>query len=346
MTFPRVARYTKVMMLANKFFIDQGIHTFPLDPFEIIQNNKWGLITYSELAEDHGVSIDDIINAFQSEDGYTVYDGTNYTIAYNDTILVPGRIRFTLMHEIGHIYLRHLVEFDETILTRSSLTERKYKVLENETNSFARNILAPVMIVKDLKIKTVNDLVDYFGLSQSASVVRLRAVNQDYMNLLAPFIKLQRDIFQVFMHICLHSKLCLNCSKYFVDENAEYCPICGMQVLINRKGVELMIYKGHLVDDYSRALICPKCENEDINYAGDICKICGTDLVNKCVQTYQTDDTGWVYKQDSCEALLDGDARYCTRCGNESSFYRQGLLKSWQEEKEEYEIEEKEEILF
>ncbi len=63
----------------------------------------------------------------------------------NDTIRSQGRIRFTLMHEIAHILLTHLIDFNETILIRNALTKSKYKILENESNAFARNVLIPAI---------------------------------------------------------------------------------------------------------------------------------------------------------------------------------------------------------
>ena len=81
------------------------------------------------LAKEHNVNLADIIEAYQSEDGYSIYNGRNYTIAYNNTH-IPKRIYFTKLHEIGHIYLNHLLIFKETILNRSNMTKSKYKVLE------------------------------------------------------------------------------------------------------------------------------------------------------------------------------------------------------------------------
>lgn len=323
-----------VSIQVNKFFLEEKITTFPVDPFQIINSNKWGLITYSELAKEKGVWIEDIIDAFQSEDGYTIYDGSNYTIAYNDTIYSKGRIRFTLMHEIGHIYLKHLLDFEETVLTRSTLTENKYKTLENEANSFARNLLAPVMVVKDLDLKTNYDLVDFFGLSQSAAKVRLKSLLQDYLNLSGAFIRFQKDYFRSFIYSVLHSKFCFICDHHFIAEEAEYCSICGSSYLINKKGMGKVIYNGHFLDDNSRATICPNCDNEHLNYEGDYCIICGTGIVNKCASTYRTYETGFHNLEPSCETLLDGDARFCMKCGNESTFFQQGLLEDWKKEKE------------
>ncbi len=333
MKFPRTARYERAMNQANILLIKEKISEFPIDPFQIIKNNKWGLVTYSELALEQGVLIEDIIAAFQSEDGYTIYDGENYTIAYNDTIQVYGRIRFTLMHEIGHIYLNHLVEFDETILMRSTLTESKYKVLENEANSFARNVLAPVMVVKDLGINSINDLVSYFEMSQSAAKVRLKALNTDYLKLLSSYIRFQRYNFKSFIYKSLNSKKCTKCSHTFISEDAEYCPVCCSTRLYRSKVTDNMKYDGYEVDDIGRAYECPSCGNEEVLYDGEHCKICGIIIINKCTnQRFWNDEIEW-----ECGTTLDGNARYCHKCGHESTFYRQDLLDSWETEKNQKE---------
>ncbi|PRS09605.1 hypothetical protein C6W22_01855 [Bacillus atrophaeus] len=337
MKFPKKARYTKVMQKVSYFFANENISDFPIDPFQIIKRNKWGLISYSELAEIHEMSIPEIIEAFQSKDGYTIYDGINHTIAYNDTIMIPERIRFTLMHEIGHIYMNHLVELEETILRRSKMTESKYRVLENEVNSFARNVLAPAVLVKHLDIKTEAELISYFKISKRAAKVRLKSLSFDLYNTFMPMINLQLKCFKQFISTIKNSIFCRNCTHSFVNKSAKHCPICGNNKLINKKEKTELIYSGYQLDKNGRALICPKCENEQVNHEGDICKICSAYLVNKCADTYQTDDTGWNFVQESCESILDGNARYCTKCGNESTFYHQGLLQDWIEEKQNHE---------
>ncbi|MCY8045736.1 ImmA/IrrE family metallo-endopeptidase [Bacillus haynesii] len=282
------------------------------------------------------MSIYDIIDAFQSKDGYTIYDGVNHTIAYNDTIMVPERIRFTLMHEIGHIYMNHLIELEETILRRSEMTEAKYKILENEANSFARNVLAPVALVRHLNIQIEEDIVAYFKISKRAAKVRLQSLNFDLYNTFMPMIHLQLKFFKEFINRIKNLKFCQSCNHTFTNGIASHCPICGNNKLINKKGEPDLIYNGYTLDNNGRALICPTCENEQIHYDGNICKICNTYLVNKCASTYQQDDTGYVFSQKSCETILDGNARYCIKCGNESTFFQQGLLKNWREEKEQY----------
>ncbi len=336
MNFPRVARYKWVMTNVNKFLLEENIKSFPVDPFLIIKKNKWGLMTYTELAREQGVLIEDIIAAVQSKDGYTIFDGTNYTIAYNDT-QITGRIRFTLMHEIGHIYMKHLTDFDETILARSSLTEQKYQVLENEVNSFARNVLSPVMIVKELGIKNANELINYFGITKRAAKVRLEVMINDYMNLLSPLIRFQREHFKKIIHTCIHSKHCASCSHHFIQEDATYCLICGKDDLNNRKGLFVMKYDGYKVDDIGRAIECPRCGNEEVQFEGEHCIACSLIIINKCTnQHIWNGEVEW-----ECGTTLPGNARYCYKCGNASTFFQQDLLDSWEVEKHEKEEKEK-----
>lgn len=332
MDFPRKARFNIVLKRVNDFFINENIFHFPIDPFSIIEANNWGVIRYSELAKEHGVDIAEIITALQSEDGYTIYDGVNFTIAYNDTVPSEGRLRFTLMHEIGHIYLNHLIDFDETILMRSTLTEHKYKVLEQEANTFARNTLAPAAVVQKLNLNTVTDIIDYFNISQQAAKVRLDSLILDLKSFVGSF---QLKHFRNFIHNSLNTKYCYRCTHLFSHPSATHCPICGGNDLFNRKGFFVMKYESYFVDEIGRAIQCPVCDNEELIYDGDHCKICGTFLVNKCADTEKVDDySGRYYKADSCHTILEGNARFCVKCGNESTYQQQGLLDDWKTEKE------------
>ncbi|MFP7444316.1 ImmA/IrrE family metallo-endopeptidase [Bacillus infantis] len=335
MNFPHKARFSKVLKRVNDFFIKENIDNFPIDPFSIIKTNNWGVISYSELAKEHGVNVSEIVSAFQSEDGYTIYDGSNFTIAYNDTVQSNGRIRFTLMHEIGHIYMGHLIEFDETILRRSTLTEEKYKVLEQEANTFARNSLAPATVVRRLNLKTEMDIIHYFDISQQAAKVRLESIILDLRAIVGSVTRFQLNHFNNFINRYLNIKYCFHCYHSFKHPEATHCPVCGRNDLKDRKGFFVMNYESYIVDEIGRAIQCPVCDNEELMYDGDHCKICGTFLVNKCADTEKVDDyTGLYYKSESCHTTLDGNARFCVKCGNESTYHQQELLDDWKKEKE------------
>lgn len=220
MNFPNSARYDKVMKAVQMFFEHhENVKKFPINPLSIIEENKWGLITYSELAKINNTTTDKIIAANKSEDGFTIlYRGT-YTIAYNDTIEIADRIRFTLMHEIGHIYLRHLIDFKETIIKRSEMTMSKYKVLENEANAFARNVLAPAPIVTTLKFTKERELMYHFRISYAAARTRLRLLRTDLQQSIN-FSSTLIERFSNFIHYALKSNTKNRLLTYWEEELA------------------------------------------------------------------------------------------------------------------------------
>lgn len=178
MIVPKIARYDRCVIKAYEFLDEFLISHYPIDAIEIILNKKWGLVKYSELARNFNCSISDVIKSLGSEDGYTIYDDYNYTIAYNDRIKYKKRIAFTLFHEIGHIYLGHLIDFNATKLRRGCLTNSENNVLENESNAFARNVLMPAVILRNMDFDP--ELVaSQFGVSISAAETRLCFLDTD-----------------------------------------------------------------------------------------------------------------------------------------------------------------------
>jgi|GEM_PF-1839145 hypothetical protein len=72
---------------------------------------------------------------------------------------------------------------------------------------------------------------------------------------------------------------------------------------------------GYEVNERSKVLQCPVCENEEMWDRGEFCRICGKVLINSC--TY-------------CETLAAGNSRYCELCGSETTFYQAKYLSDWQ----------------
>lgn len=152
---------------ACSFIINEDIKNLPVNPFEIIKRKHWGLVTYSRLSELSGPGAEDIAVLFGSKDGFTIYNGRNYTITYNSDIKSIGRIIFTIMHEIAHIELGHFISFSQNDLVKSLRRE-----LEDEANLFAASVLAPSVAIARLHLSTPAALCSVFGLSQEAALRR------------------------------------------------------------------------------------------------------------------------------------------------------------------------------
>ena len=151
-------------------------------------------------------------------------------------------------------------------------------------------------------------------------------INQKY--------KLNSKIGSIFTNY-MYKKHCDTCGHTFVLSHANFCPICGSNNLKWRDGT--MIYNdGYELDENSKLKACPICGNEIIEVDGDYCGICGTYLVNKCMNSSEFDEYEYYNNthKPMCGKNAEGNHAFCTHCGTTTTFKHFGLLKSWQERNE------------
>ena len=92
-----------------------------------------------------------------------------------------------------------------------------------------------------------------------------------------------------------------------------------------------MRYKPIVLNEYGKARVCPFCDNEEATL-GNYCKICANEIVNRCAESsVLTQDSKYLVAKN-CGAVLEGNARYCSYCGNEGTFFQRGWLKDWRSE--------------
>ncbi len=135
--------YIKTLIL--QVYTDCSIRSFPIDCIEILEHYKAKVYPYSVL--------DDPLRNYcfsYSEDALN-YKGK---VCFNDK-MPKSRIRFSLMHELGHIILRH--------------GEEPTPDQEKEADFFASHILAPRMAIHYSRCKNENDVAKLFQLSQEAA---------------------------------------------------------------------------------------------------------------------------------------------------------------------------------
>lgn len=320
MKVPLLARYNGTVAKAYEF-VENNIIEFPINPFDLIKKFKWGLLTYEQLANNNNCTVEDICECLGT-DGYSIYNGNNYTIAYNNTIKSQGRINFTLMHEIGHIILQHHKDFDVTEVLEDNFTKSEYKILENEANCFARNVLAPAPLAVELRfLSTFLSIPYYFNITMSATTVRYSFLKNDLYYLTDNQIENFQTKYKRY-------KQCNVCCTKYLKTDIKYCPLCGNDKLVLGDVFTMKEYKG--IDIHSLGE-CPKCENYDLKPEDKFCKICGLSLLNIC---------------SHCGLEMDASARYCTVCGSMTTFYKEGLLEDWINTKDVTEMSNKFEPVF
>jgi Zn-dependent peptidase ImmA (M78 family) len=181
---PNKPRFYYCLKKAREFLIDQSITSLPVDPFEIAINNGWELIKITDAARETGISGKDILEKIiKSNDGlaqYCVYT-RQYKITYNNMMRPTARIRWTIMHEIGHIVLGHLTEFETVSLTRG-MNNKEYEVLETEAHFFASEVLAPCIVLKSINVFNAKDIKVICKLSSSAAVKKEALIKKHFVS--------------------------------------------------------------------------------------------------------------------------------------------------------------------
>lgn len=141
----------QIISATVKVYKECRIKSFPIDCMALLEYYGYRIFTYDELWQKNKKLYDICLAC--SEDAFR--DGTNMIIAYNSHNS-KGRIRFSLMHELGHHILEHTGDSD---------------LNEQEANAFASHILAPRMAIHYSKCKNAEDVSQIFKMSHDAASI-------------------------------------------------------------------------------------------------------------------------------------------------------------------------------
>lgn len=155
-------RYDEIEKIVVDFFESITINKFPLDCFEICKQRGIRLIPYSELSQIakealNTASKDGCCAKVEIENGKFVW-----VIYYNDR-MPKKRIRFTIMHELGHIILDHSEDSE---------------LAESEANYFAKYALAPPPLIHRLYVEDYIELATVFDLSDECAFYSMQKYNK------------------------------------------------------------------------------------------------------------------------------------------------------------------------
>ncbi|MDI3311931.1 MAG: ImmA/IrrE family metallo-endopeptidase [Thermoanaerobacterium sp.] len=342
---PKKPRKRRAKIFALEYLIFRNVKKLPINLKEIdyvFENYEWLVFDYEEAKSILYpiLKTDDPLNIKKRNALARTMRirGTNiFVTVYRKNKLFPRRDYYTLAHELGHIVLGHFFEFKNTSLFRGGLSDKEYAVLEREAEVFAAEFLMPIPVLKGINIKTHEEIMSICKVTKTSAQIRIEEfknfkINQD-KQMYALYTQVQKQF-----HNFIYSRHCVNCGYGIISSEYIYCPICGQKL---QWGDGNMIYNdGYELDKNGRAVICPVCGNEEIGEDPDeqYCIICGTYLVNKCTHDYDeiNNFTGEIIKP-ACGKIVPGNARYCPYCGSETTFFKDGILKPWQEVKKQLE---------
>ena len=143
--------YKRIDNSVKELIEDYSIKEYPLKLCSLTTKMGIELIPYSYAAR-YGIDTPKSI----SEDAFARIDRRR--IFYNEKAKVE-RLRFSVAHEIGHIWLEH---------------ESDCKRNEAEANHFASYLLAPTPMIVELGFDDAFDISEYFSISYEAACCALR----------------------------------------------------------------------------------------------------------------------------------------------------------------------------
>ena len=119
---------------------------------EIAILNNWQLCKYSSNQKlIHNLQLEENMRL----DAFTFLENTQIIIFYNDN-LPENDILFNILHEFGHILLKHS---SNNNIIGSGLIKETLIRQENEANTFACEVLAPSCIFKEMEIYSIDDII-------------------------------------------------------------------------------------------------------------------------------------------------------------------------------------------
>lgn len=342
----RTTNYTRPIHLALKVLKEAGVNQFPVNLRKILHHYRIMLITYNEHCAYNECSLEECI-AFFGKDGATIENDGKYVIVYNEKATPQNRIRFTIAHELGHIFLGHHRELGQPILKRMWVDKSLYDVLEDEANCFARNLLCPAPAVQTIlrahgftyceydpnqnrnvwhHIRDAEqlpglppNLTDFYIIRQSFQVTDSAAKTRCH------FVKedLRNSQISMAAKICGQISFsaqwrCRKCGALRLsDEN--YCYNCGSKNLFSLCIASASCQTPIIVpyNNYQFSL-CPVCGNDDIPPDSSYCTICGNTAANPCIP--------WRFRNRTAPQLMNlakagvvhlnpPGCRYCLICG-------------------------------
>lgn len=136
---------------------DYGAESIPVDVLKIARKAEFRVIKNSSV---------DIL--LPSENGRSYFDGCRWHIIYDDTAPTE-RSRFTLAHELGHIFLGHELQYVKYSHTRQI---RPSPISELQANRFAARLLCPAFVLWEKKLYTAEEISRVCHVEMSVAAER------------------------------------------------------------------------------------------------------------------------------------------------------------------------------
>ncbi|MGX6990205.1 ImmA/IrrE family metallo-endopeptidase [Pseudolactococcus reticulitermitis] len=173
--------------VAYKVLEASNVTVFPIPIFDIInQVEQLRVYSYKEMSDLVGISETEVAQkmALSDEGAISTYGKNKILILYNSNVSekMVERIRFTLAHELGHLFLGHPFATKNSVLSRNSITEIENRVFEIEADFFAKELLAPSFLVSRVDPLSADVVSRKFEISNQSSTYAIENISKSRNN--------------------------------------------------------------------------------------------------------------------------------------------------------------------
>lgn len=149
-------KYKNVRNAAWQVLIDYNVNKLPIKVTDIVKQSNIKLLNNSDCKF-----------LKNNQLGVSIHIDNDWYIIIDDTMKIE-RIRFTIAHELGHIFLGH-----ESLLHRtpnSIFIEKPEE--ETEADMFAARLLAPACVLWGMELHSPKDIAQACNISYEAATYR------------------------------------------------------------------------------------------------------------------------------------------------------------------------------
>lgn len=173
--------YRKARDTAWKVLFKYQIGTLPVDVKKLCSD--MGLVLHSYKIGAAYIKACGLERLAEENDGFVTVIKNNYVVFINEKALPPGRLRFTVAHEIYHVLNADLDTNNAACRSGVSLwnrTDDEPNPMEAAANVFASRLLAPACVLHALDIHTAGEIASLCGLSYKAAEIRAKRMAELY----------------------------------------------------------------------------------------------------------------------------------------------------------------------
>ena len=244
-----------------------------------------------------------------------------YFIYYDDRVKNKERIRWSICHELGHIFAGHFADFDLRTSNFINITNSQYGVLELEAHWYASELLAPSPVMFILRNKLFTEHISLlcdisFDAAQKKKYAIERKKYEGFIENRQMMLNFSRFIFETgywdsvyrvlrkrfelyprFISLTYNGcRVCQSCGAFVRHSSYLCCQHCGERLATDsqflmdrRRGIEQPVPDGKVYPSFEetkhwRAVYCPRCKNYKFSKDDEFCPVCQTPLYNRCLE--------------------------------------------------------------